>query len=537
MVLTLLNSFFLLVDVAPIRGNIDQRYILLIAGAVLLLLAVTLVVYFRKRMKKVEKETQEDWDMGMRSIFITPPAQATEEPIVDEQREFEPGGDEVAPARITQDLEEVEAIPGEAAVSNHTEQVALEDEETHVPAEHTKLLYSEPYVEPEPEMPAQEVTPEIPVETTEAETRRETVSLESNQTDEAVFDEEVWARLETATLQSPQAEEAAPVERTTEPLSGYDEVEPSREARVEHRAPREPFEAPRIDPITHRAPFEPPTIEPLTPREQASFMRESSAQARRPADEREATSRQERFTESSLASREHHDPEHVAGLDEREIPTTYTGPPVDRVTTAPPIESVRVRKAPAGSVLGLPAESSDKPLVLGEPVRSEDAGIEALSRYGARPKEKTGHAGTIALLIILLLIGGIIGAYFVLPAFRNWVDATYAGMRGKPAEDKTAKARIAGYSPTATNNLARAGGVVENISNETLEGLMVEVTLKRADGTVVETRTMGVEPPALQPGERGRFEIEYPIEGGVLQPIVTKLTGSNGQIIFTTNQK
>jgi hypothetical protein len=140
-------------------------------------------------------------------------------------------------------------------------------------------------------------------------------------------------------------------------------------------------------------------------------------------------------------------------------------------------------------------------------------------------------------LIILLLIGGIIGAYFVVPAFRNWVDSTYAGMRGKPPEDKSPKARIAGYSPMATNNMARAGGVVENISNETLEGLAVEVTLKSADGAVVETRTMNVEPPALAPGERGRFEIEYPAQGVVLQATVTKLTGSNGQIIFTTNQR
>jgi hypothetical protein len=189
----------------------------------------------------------------------------------------------------------------------------------------------------------------------------------------------------------------------------------------------------------------------------------------------------------------------------------------------------------AGSVLGLPAESTDKPLVLGEPVRPDtEAGISSLSRYGTRSKEKTGHTGTIVLLIIILLVGGVIAAiYFNVGGIGDRFNAIFAA--SKP-EDKSAKARIVGLSPTASNKMAKAGGYVENISNDKLEGLSVEVTLQRIDNSVMETLNLPVVPDTLGPGERGKFEFEYPVDAGVATYSVLKLKSNDKQVFFTSNQ-
>jgi hypothetical protein len=506
----LLSIFFLIL--------LEQRWILLIAGVLVLVVAISLVVYFRRRLKTVEKEPEEDWQAGMRSIFAGPTAttQPAAEPLPVE--EIEAAESEVGTRILTSDSD----IPeGFAAIDTEPEVIERAEPEAEQPppveeppaAGRTQVLYSE-------QRGAYE-----PVEATEQEeaARESDASVaQTGAADEAaVFDEEVWAQLdeEGASAAEPVAEE------TVEPP-----VEEPRVERVEQRITRELFEPPRIKPITHRDPFEPPRIEPLTPRQQDAFVRERD---RGPVEER----REERPARPSPLI----PPAPLSPAAERRTDVDYA-PAQEENLPAPPVvaaslDAVRARRAPAGSVLGLPAESSDKPLVLGDPVRAtEEAGIGALSRYGKRSDEKTGHTGTIILAAVVLLIGGIIAAYFLVPQFHEWVNTKYAGLRGNQGQEVAGpKARIVASSPSVTNKVARAAGIVENISNETLETLAIEVSIQRYDRTPVETRMVPITPPTLGPNEQGRFEFELPGDPSVNRYVITKLMSNDKQVLFRTN--
>jgi hypothetical protein len=52
------------------------------------------------------------------------------------------------------------------------------------------------------------------------------------------------------------------------------------------------------------------------------------------------------------------------------------------------------------------------------------------------------------------------------------------------------------------------GGTVRNISAEKLEGLSVEIELKRRTGGGIEVRQVSVEPRDLQPGEEGKYSLQ-----------------------------
>ncbi len=78
--------------------------IFVIIGVVLvLMLAVGLVVYFSRRVKKTEKEAEENWNLSMHSIFVnaTPRAQASPpaEPEIEAAPEMARARDERAFSR------------------------------------------------------------------------------------------------------------------------------------------------------------------------------------------------------------------------------------------------------------------------------------------------------------------------------------------------------------------------------------------------------------------------------------------------------
>ena len=52
------------------------------------------------------------------------------------------------------------------------------------------------------------------------------------------------------------------------------------------------------------------------------------------------------------------------------------------------------------------------------------------------------------------------------------------------------------------------GGTVQNVGGEKLEGLSVEIELKRRDGGDSEVREVVVEPASLGPGEEGRYTLK-----------------------------
>jgi hypothetical protein len=176
----------------------------------------------------------------------------------------------------------------------------------------------------------------------------------------------------------------------------------------------------------------------------------------------------------------------------------------------------RVRTSLAGSVLGIPVEPSHRPLILGEPVRpANETGIGALTNYGKDVDQKPGRAGTIALLVVVVLIGASLLLYLFVPSVHSRVGAFVAHMRGtdtRAAIEAAMKPKaqiIPSYRPEVNKNMVTARGAVDNISDEPLENLSVEVSLQRGADAAPEIRAVSVTPNPLLPGQRGTFEFEY----------------------------
>src|SRR5712692_2765851 len=110
----------------PQQGRISR--VVIIGAVVVFIAGVSLLVYFYRKYRHVEKEPEEDWDLSRRSLFVNvaPPIQKSEEPP------SAPHGEVYAPA------------PQEASVEvGGTRQLASETELPPAAA-------PEPVVEPTP---------------------------------------------------------------------------------------------------------------------------------------------------------------------------------------------------------------------------------------------------------------------------------------------------------------------------------------------------------------------------------------------------
>jgi hypothetical protein len=325
----------------------------------------------------------------------------------------------------------------------------------------------------------------------------------------AILDDKVWADLEAesqekakqtraltsepaaespAEIAPPAAEKPAELSEAIRPAHDED----AGEARVGRVSGRERFVAPRIDPLGRREQFEPPRIEPLTPREQSDFVERRSQTI----------------------------PLHSKSFDappvSKDRPAAHAAQSLD-IAAQPAREAKIGQKKVAGSILGIASDAPAGPLVLGEPVRpAEEAGISGLSRYGKAPDEKAGRAGTIALLLIVLLVAGAIGAYYAIPAFKGWVDRQMAYYSGAQAEAERRAAlepkvkvlpnRIETIKGTNRNI---ASGSVENISGDVLEAVAIELSLEREAGAPAELINVPVTPATLAAGEVGTYSLEF----------------------------
>lgn len=452
------------------QGRLSK--VVIVGAALLFIAGVSLLVYFYRRYRRIEKEPEEDWDLSRRSLFVNvaPPSQTAEE-AGDKAVQVTPAP-EITPV-VSGGTRELSSEPQLQSSAPPSDSVSSVPRQTDAPA---------PPIEPatpsvEPMRPAGHVAPIVQETKTESE--------------HTAFDEEVWAGLE---VEEPSPTQG-PRDETT-PLHAVSERLPA--ARVDERSHREPFERPSIERVPHREPFEPPSIKPLTPREQAAVTRElrSSPPPQTPAIRDEAKERPARDT-TILGAK-------PADGDARPEPVVAASGRV----AEPSLAGARSYKAPAGSILGLPAEASRGPLILGEPVRSEsDAGIGALTNYGKDLSPKAGRGGTIALLVVVFLLGGSLLSYLFVPSVHSRVGAYIGRIRSTDTQTSTKpKAQI---FPSFRQEANMAKGAIDNISDEPLENLEVEVSLQHGGDATPEIRRATVVPNPLLPNSRGTFEFEY----------------------------
>jgi len=473
-------------------------WVVIIAAVLAFTGGVSLFIYFYKRYKRIEKETEEDWDSSRHSLFVKapPPQPKVEESDTSESVRADAPVAEEAPVQTgTREFASDLTLPSFASTTTvesepQVETAALEEPIQPATAAPSESRPTEMLASPSLERPATEAEHEA-----------------------APFDEEIWAGLAIAEQPPIVIDDDVPSQSTPEPLSV---------ARVEQPPQREPFEAPRIERISHREPYEPPSIEPLTPREAAATRELRSAHPpgiEQPGGEHP----EERMARGTVR----------LGSVSEDVPRPLVPQHPERETrelagelavTAPvtmPETSVSASVAPGsrsfGSILGLPAEASQGPLILGKPVRpADETGIGALTHYGKDLGPKGGRAGTIALFTVVALLSGAAGLYFFVPSVHSRVSGFIARLRGTQTEDRDAmkpRAQIIPSSrpeePEVNKNLVTARGAVDNISDEQLEKLEVEVSLQKEGDAPPEIRRIPVIPDPLPPRERGTFEFEY----------------------------
>jgi hypothetical protein len=509
--------------------------------AVLVFIAgVSLLVYFFRRYKRTEKELQDEWDRPEQSLF------APGVPLVDRDEGHRPregaqalSSDAVENTELESETSTepepgskpatVEPLPPAAALpltrelqSDGQSVVLASTADTETTPHQTEVLSSE---KSEPasthievgstvidSAPSAEIT-QHPTELLSSETQPDHFASDAS-TESTLLDDDIWAALEL-----PEPEAYAGTQRfgaETPPAEG--EVGKREQATVSKDA-NEPVKpapqtdmlgAARVDSHSGREGFEPPGFtrsvrqEPVTPEHIQATQRSVKPQITEPQPE----TRTRILGSSPAASERHAGIEGAAGADQS---SAEIEAPVVAPAAADSAASIRVR---AGSVLGLPAERSQAPLVLGAPVKpSDEIGIGALSNYGKDLEGGGGHGGTITLVVVILLLGGGIATYQFVPSVRSWVNATVERTRGidpnPPAAIEQPKARVFAARNEANKNIVKARGAVDNISEETLSDLKLEVSLERGNGAPAELKTYPIKPSQLAPKERGIYEFEY----------------------------
>src|SRR5262249_7722207 len=207
--------------------------------------AVVLLVYFMTRVRKSEKEAEEDWGFSNRGFLLTPstaraPEVKKESPpapkAVPIPREPEPLP--IAAAPKAAEPESVPAAPKAAEPESVTESPGMPD--THVVA----TAHPEPLsIEPDEiiPVPADQDTlfePQHQEPVAAAQTKLAHADQGSP------FDEEIWTQLE-----SPEPPAIAPQPEIKPPASSPTRIDPTALRVSEHRKRYEP---PRIDPIVPR---------------------------------------------------------------------------------------------------------------------------------------------------------------------------------------------------------------------------------------------------------------------------------------------
>jgi hypothetical protein len=468
------------------QGRLSK--VVIVGAALLFIAGVSLLVYFYRRYQRIEKDTEEDWDNSLHSLFVNAPPSPPSSPKMAEEAE-DKGVVPVAPtAEITPVVSGGTASPSEP------------------------IGVIEPAAPPvEPIGPIGQIGSIVQKEKTESE--------------HAAFDEDIWAGLEAEEQSRTQGGETAPLHALTERLPG---------ARVDERSHREPFEPPSIERALNREPYEPPRIQPLTPREQAVTRELRSSpppptQAARD-ESKERPARDTVIFGTKPAERDAH-------------PLTTEPPAAEPMVAAsgriaePSLGGARSYRAPAGSVLGLPAEASRGPLILGQSARAEsETGIGALTNYGKDLSPKAGFGGTIALLIVVILLGGSLLLYLFVPSVHSRVGAFVGRVRGTDPQAST-KSKVQvfpAFRQEVNKNIVTAKGAIDNISDEPLENLEVEVSLQRGADTPPEIRRIAVAPNPLPPNARGTFEFDYDgkRDTGFVSGKITRVFSNGSEIKF-----
>jgi len=111
-------------------------------------------------------------------------------------------------------------------------------------------------------------------------------------------------------------------------------------------------------------------------------------------------------------------------------------------------------------------------------------------------------------LLALLLTVGLVGGYFYLRGRNERALAEQRAAAEKARAAAPPVAQVFQDEVRLSGGQAVVGGTVRNISAEKLEGLSVEIELKRRAGGGKEVRQVAIEPRDLPPGQEGKYSLQ-----------------------------
>jgi hypothetical protein len=143
--------------------------------------------------------------------------------------------------------------------------------------------------------------------------------------------------------------------------------------------------------------------------------------------------------------------------------------------------------------------------------------------FFVEPKSSAGTkllAGLAALLVTALVFAG----YTLL---RKRHASLVSSQPAASAEVKPPKALIIIDEALLQGGKTTIGGIVRNTSSEKLEGLAVELELRRRKDAVIETRSIPLAPASLESQEEGRYLLELKAQDYSSARLVALKAGSN----------
>lgn len=522
--------------------------LILVLVGLLVLGAISLVVYLFNRSKSSEKESEEeDWRQGRHTLMLDVEPEIHPSKAVAEAAETS-----IEKAKTAEDERETDELVSpfvdKGVPTAHAEETASTEVTAPVESPARSDIVIEPaaipileeratpeHLQPEP-LPAtaEHASPFGEEIWSELESPKQTEVAASHHIES--IESKVFEPVESAPVSAAPAESAETVER---PAAHVTPAPTSQQSQPPVAMAREPYEPPRIEQVVGRKGT---AARPLIP--QGAKPVDASASVRSPRPEAPIR----RWEPSDRPSIEAHQPVTVPEPDHTAVPepviattaaariaegSTKRMPEVAKAA-APAAEPMIVRpsKKSGGSVLGLPAETSDKPLILGEPVSR--ASVETLSTYGTTPKESGGRGGTIALAVVVGIIAIIIGSYLLIPSLHAKVNNWMAQVKGIDLSDQTPKAQIFRGTTDNTINPVKVNGAVQNVSKDNLSGLKVVIMLQPKDQEAPPTIESPVAPDQLAPNQEGLFTFELDANKFSGYKFVGLRGGDGSKIPYTT---
>jgi hypothetical protein len=235
-----------------------------------------------------------------------------------------------------------------------------------------------------------------------------------------------------------------------------------------------------------REPFEPPRIDPIVPNKQR-LDRPAAAAPKAPEDDLpSAASAAERVRRSA------------ALLEPPAQPSGQTDEPA--TSTKAPAQTMAAQVSASRKSPETPPTNGGGP---------GDEIIGTLLNYGKEPKERGGNGGTIFLAAVVIVLAVAILGYLFVPPVHSSVVALGARLRGEgPPGSDIPKVQVfpGTYDPMVIP--VKVKGRVQNISGDTLNSLVVVISLQPHSDAAGTSMNVAVTPDEIAPNEEATFEFD-----------------------------